>query len=73
MAWYVASVAAGLRWPAEPKELGRALSELAWYRWDEGEPERGWVLRIAVEDRSAGWAAAIGATDLLEEEEEEMA
>lgn len=73
MAWYVASVAAGLRWPADPKELGRAVAELAWYRWDEGEPEKGWVLRIAVEDRSAGWAAAIGATDLLEEDEEGMA
>jgi hypothetical protein len=71
MAWYVTGVAAGLQWPIEPLELGRALTELSWYRWDEGEPEQGWVLRLAVEDRNAGWAAAIGATDLLEEDEEE--
>ena len=70
MAWYVAGLAAGLRWPIEPAELGRALDGLAWYRWDEGEPEKGWVLRLAVEDASAGWAAAIGATDVLEEDEE---
>jgi hypothetical protein len=67
MAWYVVSVGAGLAWPAGPDEIHRALSELTWYRWDEGEPEKGWVLRLAVEDRDAGWAAAIGATDVLEE------
>jgi hypothetical protein len=43
------------------------LEGLAWYRWDEGEPEEGWVLRLAVE-HSDGWAAAIGASDVLEEE-----
>jgi Family of unknown function (DUF6183) len=71
MAWYVTGVAAGLSWPIEPAALERALHQLSWYRWDEGEPERGWVLRLAVEDRSAGWAAAIGATDVLEDDDEE--
>ena len=68
MALYVGAALTGLRWPAAASELGAALRDLRFYRWDEGEPEKGWVLRIAVEDPVDGWAAAIGATDLLEEE-----
>jgi hypothetical protein len=52
-----------------PEELGAALAELNWYRWDENAPEEGWVLRLAVEDRERGWSAALGASDVLGEEE----
>lgn len=58
---------ADLPWPCAPDELGRALEGLRWYRWDEGEPEQGWVLRVAVADPEHGWAAALGATDLAED------
>jgi hypothetical protein len=53
--------------PLDPGSLGDAVAELRWYRWDEGAPEEGWSLRLAVEDPEHGWAAAVAATDILEE------
>jgi Family of unknown function (DUF6183) len=63
--WYTTSLLAGLEWPASSEDLGAAIDDLRWYRFDEGDPEEGWVLRLAVEDPVDGWAAAIAATDLL--------
>jgi hypothetical protein len=71
MAWHVSGLICDLNRPLDPDALGAALGELRWYRWDEGEPESGWSLRLAVDDPEHGWAAAIAATDVLEEEEEE--
>lgn len=67
LAWFVASLAAGTRWPVAEDELGAALKDITWFYWDEGEPEEGWVLRIAFEDPKHGVAAALAATDILEE------
>jgi hypothetical protein len=64
-AWYVTSVLCGYQWPVAPEEL--ADDHLRWFRWDEGEPEEGWVIRIAVEDPVDGWSAALAATDVLQE------
>jgi hypothetical protein len=69
MAWYTSSLLAGVEWPAAPAELGEAIDRLQWYRWDEGDPEEGWVLRLAVNDPDQGWSAALAATDFLEEDE----
>jgi hypothetical protein len=69
-AWYATAVLGGLEWPAEPGDIARAASGLRWYRWDEGEVEEGWVLRLAVEHPADGWGAAIAATDLLEDDED---
>jgi hypothetical protein len=60
------SVLTGTPWPEEPGGIARGLADLRWFRWDEGDPEEGWVLRLAVEHRD-GWAAAIGATDVLDD------
>lgn len=68
-AWYAVATLAGYDWPLEPEDLAPALGHLRWHRWDEGAPEKGWVLRLAVEDPEDGWAAAIAATDLLEEDD----
>ena len=70
MAWYIVALLGDLQWPASSAATATALDSLGWFYWDEGEPEEGWVLRIAVEDRAHGWAAAIAATDVLEEPEE---
>lgn len=67
-AWYAAATLAGLEWPPRPGDLGAAVRRLEWWRWDEGEPESGWVLRVAVEDPDGGWAAAVGATDFQDED-----
>lgn len=69
LAWHTAAIVTDLPWPPEPRALGAMLQELRWYRWDEGAPEEGWVLRLAIEDERNGWSAAIAATDLIEEED----
>jgi hypothetical protein len=68
LAWFTSTVVCGLPWPPDPNELGSALASIRWFRWDEGEPEKGWVLRLAIEHPD-GWSASIAATDLLEDEE----
>jgi hypothetical protein len=70
LSFYAAAVIAGVDWPADGDELGDAIAELNWFRWDEGSPEEGWSLRLAVEDPGDGWGAAIGATDVLRDEAE---
>lgn len=70
LAWYLVSLMGDVGWPAAPESVFDALESLEWSYWDEGAPEEGWVLRLAVADPANGWAAAIAATDLLEEEEE---
>jgi len=67
MAWYVAVLASEMTWPPDVTGLGRAIEHLSWWRWDDDVSESGWVLRLAVSDPSGGWAAAIGATDVLDE------
>lgn len=70
MAWYLVSLLGDVGWPASSDAIKRALDNLSWFYWDEGAEEEGWVLRIAVEDAANGWAAAIAATDLREDEED---
>jgi hypothetical protein len=67
MAWYSAALLCDIAWPCEPGELGGRIAGLKWHRWDEGSPEEGWVLRIAVENPAQGWSAAISATDLKQD------
>jgi hypothetical protein len=43
--------------------MGALASSLRWYLWDAGEPETGWVLRLAVEDPDDDLAWAVAATD----------
>lgn len=70
LAWHCAAVLCDLPWPVVADELGATMGQLNWYRWDEAIHEEGWVLRLAVEDPEHGWAAAIAATDLLEDGDE---
>jgi hypothetical protein len=64
-AWWALAALGGLvdDWPVPPVELGAVANELRWYLWDAGEPETGWVLRLAVEDPEAGLAWAVAAVD----------
>ncbi len=71
MAWYLASHLCDLHWPPEPSALGSEIARLDWYLWDEGDPEEGWTLRIGVESTDNEWGAAIGATDIRFEDEED--
>mgnify|MGYP000129578395 CR=1 FL=1 len=67
LAWRAVSALCDTDWPPDTEQLARIMRQLEWYRWDEGAPEHGWSLRLAVRDPQDGWAAAIAATDLLEE------
>jgi hypothetical protein len=70
-AWFALAALTDVAWPPDADELGSALGRLEWFLWDEGEAEKGWVLRLAAHDRVDGWAVAIGATDLVTEDEED--
>lgn len=66
-AWWALSSLAGLaeEHDVTPDELGEAARELRWALWDDGSPDTGWSLRLAVEDpiERLAWAlAAIDAT-----------
>jgi len=62
--WTLAALAAQLdEWPVPPDELHGAAQRLRWYRWDAGDPETGWSLRLAVEDTQRGRAWAVSAVD----------
>lgn len=43
--------------------VGAAMAELRWAVWDDGAPDTGWALRLAVEDPSDGLAWALTAVD----------
>lgn len=75
-AWWCATALAGLDgaglegagldgddWPPEPDELGEAVAELGWWRWDDRARPAGWFLGLAVEDPLDGIAWALAARD----------
>lgn len=65
LTWQFAALLTDMQWPPSPDDLGAALGDLAWSRWDEGPSVEGWVLRFAVADDVSGWGAALSATDWL--------
>jgi hypothetical protein len=50
-------------WPADPDTMGGIVSGLVWNWFDDGSPETGWVLRLAIESPALGLSWAISATD----------
>lgn len=62
-AWWAAHELAGLDWPVDPGELGRAIEDLNWYLWSDDSPDTGWALRLAVEAPAEGIAWALAAVD----------
>jgi hypothetical protein len=52
-----------LDWPAEPDAMGHGLSSLTWHWFDDGSPETGWLLRLAIASPGLGLSWAISATD----------
>lgn len=67
-AWWVGQVAAGLDDPADPDELEFELEELRWYAFDGPAHAYGWQLRLVVDHPHDGWAAAIDAYDVRDDD-----
>ena len=64
LAWWTIAMLDDLEWPADPEAIGTAARRLNWAWFDDGSPESGWVLRLAVSDDTAGLAWAISAVDV---------
>lgn len=66
-AWWALRALTGLDEGEEvdPQELGEAASELRFVRWDDGSPDTGWSLRLAIEDRADGLAWVVAAVDAV--------
>lgn len=62
-AWWVAHALAGLEWPPDPGELGKAVGRLRWYVWTDGAPDTGWSLRLAIESPGGDRSWAVAAVD----------
>lgn len=73
LALYTSSLISDLRWPPNWDELGTTLDQLSFYRFDEADVGEGWIFRLVIEDAEQGWAAAISASDLVEEDTDESA
>jgi hypothetical protein len=66
LALWIAHLVCDSPWPLPPAVLERGLERVRFHRWDEGEEEEGWVLRLAMAHEDEGWGAAIAATDISE-------
>lgn len=66
-AWWAAAALAGVEWTddldALERQLGEAIDELSWHRWEPVPAGRGWTLRLAVADPVDGLAWAVDARD----------
>ncbi len=62
-AWWVVTSLADLEWPAEPAIVGAALGDMTWHWFDDGSPDTGWVLRLAIASESLGLSWAVSAAD----------
>lgn len=62
-AWSAAAALVGLDWPPDPAELGEAIAELRWCRWEPPSPAPGWACRMAIEDPIDGLAWGLDALD----------
>ncbi|HCV33655.1 MAG TPA: hypothetical protein DGF10_03225 [Acidimicrobiaceae bacterium] len=72
-AWWCATALAGLdesdssvSWPTPTDQLGQAVSELGWWRWDDRARPSGWFIGLAVEDPLDGIAWGLAVRDSID-------
>jgi hypothetical protein len=63
LAWWVVTALADLDWPVDPDALAPVVDGMTWHWFDDGSPDTGWVLRLAIASPSLGLAWAITAID----------
>ena len=64
LAWWAVATLTDREWPADPDPMGEAVTGLTWHWFDDGSPETGWVLRLAVSSEDLGLSWAVSATDM---------
>ncbi len=64
-AWWTVAALAGVEWPTDPDDLGRAAAELQWFAWSDLAAPTGWNLNLAIEDPIEGVSWAISAVDAV--------
>jgi hypothetical protein len=63
LAWWAVATLIDLDWPADPQSMGAAVAGLNWHWFDDGSPETGWLLRLAISSADLGISWALAATD----------
>jgi hypothetical protein len=63
LAWWAVATLIDLDWPADPRSMGAAVAGLNWHWFDDGSPETGWLLRLAISSADLGISWALAATD----------
>jgi len=63
LAWWAVAMLTDLEWPADPESMGNAVAGLSWHWFDDGSPETGWLLRLAISSTDLGLSWAVAATD----------
>jgi hypothetical protein len=63
LSWWTVATLSDLDWPADPEAMGKAVAALSWHWFDDGSPDTGWVLRMALTSEELGLSWAISATD----------
>jgi hypothetical protein len=61
--WWALAAIGDLPWPPDPDATGRLVERLDWAIFDDGAPDTGWPLRVAIADPDTGLAWAISALD----------
>jgi hypothetical protein len=63
LAWWAVATLTDQDWPSDAETMGDAVNNLGWRWFDDGSPETGWVLHLAIESPDLGISWAISATD----------
>jgi resuscitation-promoting factor RpfA len=61
--WFALATLTDLDWPVDPASLEQATAGLTFHWFDDGSPETGWVLRLAISSPEDGLSWSISASD----------
>lgn len=64
LAWWAVAGLADLDWPPDPAAVGAATRAIGWHWFDDGSPDIGWSIRLAISDPKQGISWAIAAVDV---------
>jgi len=65
-AWWTIAMLGDLDWPADPDALGQTADQMKWHWFDDGSPNVGWELRLAIHHPESGMGWAVSAVDIAD-------